>query len=436
MKKTILFFIPIFILTYATPSFPVEKYNLDDLYRIALRKSERIMLSEQELYIAERQKDKAISVLFPRISSFGEYKKYNEEKQKLTFLIQPSSASNWGLKIDRSFSLGGKEFFALRISRENIERAKYDLMGTKESILFSVASAYFEVLRAKEALEIARANVERLKKHRDAASARLRVGEVTKTALLRAEAELSSAKSEFVRAENNLKFAKAVLSRVAGIEGDYDVAESQLDTSIKELYPEMPDVRYFKELAFSKRPELKSMELQKIISDEQIKYTRGSYFPDLKLEAAYVRNETDPSTFTLIKEQIYGIVKIEFPLFEGGLRRAELMESFAKKRESELLYEDLKKNVGIEVEEAYLEIITLRETIKFLEDEVEFAKENYRAVSKQFEYGLADSVDVMDANTLLLTAEKNLSNAKYNYQLSLLKLRRATGTLLEMARIE
>nr|BAL54599.1 outer membrane efflux protein [uncultured prokaryote] len=423
-----------FILIFSTLSPAAEIYTLEDLYRIALKRSEKVMISEQRLYMAERQKDKAISVLLPWLSSFGEYKKYNEEKTRdSTFIIQPSSASSWGLKLERSFSLGGKEFYALRMAQENTVKARFDLTTEKESLLFNVASAYYELLRAKEAVEIAKANVERLKKHRDAAEARLKVGEVTKTALLRAEAELSSARSEFVRASNNLKLAKAILSRVVGIEGDYDVAESKPDI---EEQPEMPDVSHYKEIAFSKRPELKSAELQKVISEHRVKYTEGSYFPNLKLEADYVRNETDPSTFSLIKEQIYGIVRIEFPIFEGGLRRAELRESIAQKKEAELFYEDLKKNVGIEVEESYLEVITLRETIKFLEDEVKFAKENYRAVSKQFEFGLADSVDVMDANTLLLTAEKNLSNAKYNYQLSLLRLRRATGTLLEMARVE
>lgn len=427
------------MIIYPEVSVAAEVYTLDDLYRIALKRSERVLLSEQELYIAERQRDKAVSFLIPKLSSFAEHKRYNEEKQRDgSFTIQPSNASSWGLKIERTFSLGGKELYGLKIARGNINKARYDLITARETILFDVASAYFEVLRAKEAFEIAKANLERLKKHRDAAAARLRVGEVTKTALLRAEAELSSAKAELARAGNNLKLAKAVLSRVVGLEGEYEVSDSHTDTDTltEQLHPEMTDISYLKELAFSKRPELKSAELQKIISQDQVRYTRGSYFPDIKLEADYVRNETDPSTFSLIKEQIYGIVRIEFPLFEGGLRRAELRESIARKIESELVYEDLKKTVGIEVEETYLELITLKETIKFLEDEVEFAKENFRAVSKQFEYGLADSIDVMDANTLLLTAERNLSNAKYNYQLSMIKLRRATGTLLEMVRVE
>lgn len=60
-----------------------------------------------------------------------------------------------------------------------------------------------------------------------------------------------------------------------------------------------------------------------------------------------------------------------------------------------------------------------------------FAEDNYKAVSKQFEFGLANSIDVMDANTLLVTAERQLTDSRYNYKLSDLRLKRATGMLLK-----
>ena len=69
--------------------------------------------------------------------------------------------------------------------------------------------------------------------------------------------------------------------------------------------------------------------------------------------------------------------------------------------------------------------------MKSLEDQLTFARDNYNATSKQFEFGLANSIDVMDANTLLVTSEKRVADAKYNYQLSIIRLKRVTGTLLK-----
>ena len=62
-----------------------------------------------------------------------------------------------------------------------------------------------------------------------------------------------------------------------------------------------------------------------------------------------------------------------------------------------------------------------RELLKFLEDQLAFARDNYKAVLRQFENGLAVSLDVMDANSLLLSSEKNVAEALYNYQLAYLK---------------
>jgi len=65
-----------------------------------------------------------------------------------------------------------------------------------------------------------------------------------------------------------------------------------------------------------------------------------------------------------------------------------------------------------------------------LSDQVTFAGFNYEAVLKQFRFGLANSVDVVDANTSLVTAERQLSDARYTYQLAILKLNRTQGLFL------
>jgi len=83
------------------------------------------------------------------------------------------------------------------------------------------------------------------------------------------------------------------------------------------------------------------------------------------------------------------------------------------------------------VEAAYLDLLTQRGILKFLNDRLLFAKDNYRAVERQFEFGLASSIDVIDANTLLLSAERQVSEANYNYQLFQLRLQKAMGIFLQ-----
>ena len=114
----------------------------------------------------------------------------------------------------------------------------------------------------------------------------------------------------------------------------------------------------FKTIALSERVELKGLELQKKIGQEQVKYTQGSYWPTLSIEGVYSRKDEDPSASTLNKESAYGGLKISIPIFEGGLRDAEVKEAEAKQRQAALFYEDKKKSIDIEVESAYLDLIT------------------------------------------------------------------------------
>jgi len=439
MKKELLLILG-FLFIFIPYSVSAEEYSLDDLYRLALGRSETIKITEEDLYISERGKDKAISTLLPTLSTFGGHTRYSEEKRSATSTLQPEYSTSWGLRLDQSFSLSGRELTALKIAKDTIIKTVFDLDAVKEGHLLSVASAYYDVLKSKKAVEIAMVNVERLTKHRDAAKTRLKVGEATKTVLLRAEAELSGAQADLIKAENNLRLAKVILARTVGIEGDYDIRESQglgvRGQELKELdiitaNCQLTTVDCLKQRALSERVELKALERQKKIAEDGVKYAKGLYWPTLSVEGVYSWKEDHPASSFTTKESIYGGLRLAFPFFEGGLRRAEVKEAEAKLRQAEYRLSDFKHSVNVEVEDAYLNLITQSGILDKLQSEKEYAMDNYNAVSKQFEHGLANSIDVMDANTLLVTAERELTNAKYDYQLAILKLRRATGTLLK-----
>jgi len=421
------------LLFFFVPVCPAAEYTLDGLYKLALERSEKIKISDEDLYIAERTKDKAMSLLMPKLSAVGGYTKYKNSYMSGGSYSQPDDATSWGARLDQSMSLSGREITAFKISKDGIRKSSYDLFAVKEGYMLSVTSAYYDLLRAKKIVEISKANVERLTKHRNAAATRLKIGEVTKTALLRAEAELSGAQSELIRTDNNLKLTKAVLARVVGIEEDYDVKESPQPNEYGALIEDCQQmtVDCLKEKANAERAELKSFNIQKKMAEDQVKFTRGAHWPTLAIEGVYSKRQENPETGNLIRDNLFAGVKLIFPFFEGGLINAEVKEAIAKKRQAEFALGDLKKSINVDVENAYLDYITQKGVLKSLEDQLAFAKDNYNAISKQFEFGLANSIDVMDANTLLVTAERQLADAAYNYQLSILKLKRSIGTLLK-----
>ena len=406
-----------------------KPYSLDDLYMMALKRSEKIKISNEDLYIAEKTKEKALSVLVPRFSAFGNYTRYSEEKtaaDKVT-LIQPESTTAWGVRFDQSFTLNGKELIALEITKDSIKKSQYDLNAVKEEYLFTVASAYYNILKTAKAVDIAKANVERLETHKNAVTVQLNIEAATKTDLFRAQAELSKSKTELIKAENGLRLAQIVLARVVGLEGNFEIKKPEfiknfsLDNNIDSIKKE----------ALFDRAELKSLAVQKKISEDLVKFSKSAYWPTVSVEGVYQKYDQEPDYFLVNDESISLGVMLNFTIFDGGLRRAEIKESLAKKRQAELAEKELSKDIATEVEDAYLSLHTQMSVLKSLGDQVKFANSNYDAVSKQFKYGFANSVDVVDANTLLVTSETELSEAIYNGQLAGLNVERAKGTFLK-----
>lgn len=403
----------------------LPEYGLNDLYKVAAEKSNVLAAGKEDVLIAGIQKSKSISALIPDFYTIGTYRGYSESKKVAAgFIIQPDNAVNWGAGVGQNFSLGGREFFDLRIKKSGIKKSEADFDTLNENYFLGVATTYYNILKAEKLLSIARNNLKRLEKHRDTSKIRYQVGEVTTTVVLRAEAEVSKAKSELAKALNTLTVQRANLIKITSIENNFKLVKTpyEVDNSIK-----LPEL---KETAFKNRSELKSISIQKQIAEDRIKFTRSSFFPELIVEGVYSGAKAYPSTAFAIKHSMYGQISLKLDLFEGGRRRAELKEAKARLRQSELFEKDMIDSVILEVETAYYNSLTQRSVLAEIQDQYKLAKENYKHISAQFKEGFASNIDVTDANNFLFSTEQKLADVKNDYEMSHLIIKRVTGKFL------
>ena len=83
-----------------------QEYTLGDLYRQALKNSEKIKYAEENLFISQMTRKKAWAVLIPKVTAFGTYNRFSEEKFTVTgAVIQPQESGTWGIRADQAFSL-------------------------------------------------------------------------------------------------------------------------------------------------------------------------------------------------------------------------------------------------------------------------------------------------------------------------------------------
>jgi len=183
----------------ATGSRQVPEYTLDELYRMGLKTAERIKIAEQDVAVAQAQQDKGFSFLLPGLTTYGDARGYSRSVTSATgSTTQPDNTQTFNLRCSVVF-VGWQGTDGIQNAERECDEDQVRSHTVREEYLQRIAAFYYEALRAIRSIEIAEANVARLKTQRDAAASRLRVGEVTKTALLRAEAQLSGADSDVVK---------------------------------------------------------------------------------------------------------------------------------------------------------------------------------------------------------------------------------------------
>ena len=381
----------------------------------------------------------------PRLTAYGAYNHFSEEKYKTTVtplppplptltgnvLVQPSSSGNWGVRADQSFSLSARELDALKIAGQGITKSQYDLDSAKTDFILAVASSYYNVLRAQKALDIARANLERLAQYRHFVDKKVKVGELTRPPCCGPTANSPGPGPIFsLRAENALKLSRAALVRITGVPEPLELKEEDA------LPAYADDLDKMRTEAFDARADLKSFEMQTQMASQQVKYARGAFWPQVGLFAVYSGLDQSPETATLNKESLFAGVSLTFPFFEGGLRIAEYRETQAREGQARQAYDDMIKNIDIEMRADYLELETQKGTLKFLEDPACVRTVTTTtpccAVMEKTRPGVGhQALTFMDANTLLLSSERNVADAIYGCRLAYLKVRKSSGTLLK-----
>jgi outer membrane protein len=418
-----LFFIFFIIVLSTVPAVCQTTYSLYELARLANIHSETIKIAKDDVYIAEQDVVRAFSVLIPRATAFGSINEYKNDN------ISAPDTRVMGVKLTQSFTLNGKELIALDVSKKIIQGKKFSLESIRSQYFLQVAQAYYNILSAQRFLEIAQSDVNRLGTHRDAVKEHLSVGNVTKTDLYRAEAELSKSLTEQVIAENRVLQTKANLHNLVEIEDEFNLAKEDIK-GIENYDCTLEDIQSY---ALKNRTEIKEAKKSLEIARKTIKFKKSDYWPTLSLEAGYketdIKYDFSPTAVKYDTEDLYFKGELVFTLYDGGLRKAEIKQALADQRKSENALRLKEKQILLDSKTSFLVYQTAKSTLLNLKDELKSAKENYNAVQMQFKYGMANSIDIMDANTLLVTAQRKISDAKYTYYISVLQILYTKGDL-------
>jgi outer membrane protein len=415
------------LLLFVSTVFAEEKvYTLGDAYNSALGTNEQLKIAEESVIQSESVVDQAGTYLYPRLVGQAAYTRYTETLPPGggSFIFQPTDQYNAALILTQPLYTGGRTFAALRTAKKMREASTSGLSAAKQDILIRVTEVYYGVLKAQKAIEISSRSLERMERHKQVTEreASTRKTKSNISALLRANTLVSRARINLLRSRDGLTVAKEKLNLIAHLPVDAVIIEPQPLASPGE------ELGSLKETAFKNRDDYATSKLSQSIAAENVTIVKGGHYPQVFAEAGVSYLDSEPATFA-DSTSYYGGLRLQIPIFEGGMQKAEVSEARSKKRQAELSTEFLRRSIESEVHEAYVNLQTITAVLSTARLQRGYAKDNYDAVEGLFAEGLAPSLSIIDAEQAFIYAERELVNAIYDRQVAILRLKKSVGML-------
>lgn len=301
----------------------------------------------------------------------------------------------------------------------------------QQALILRVATAYFDVLRAQDNLEFVQAEKAAVGRQLEQTKQRFEVGLSAITDVHDAQAQYDSVLADEVLAQNTLTNSYEGLREITG------QSHSELyvlDTDRFSATKTQAAIDALVEEAQQKNLSLLSARIAQDVAKDNISLQSSGHLPSLTLDGGYSYTDLDKSAYdsTNGTTNDFNIgLNLSVPLYTGGattsLTKQAEFNYVAASQQLEATYRSVVKDVRAFNNNISASIGALRA----YEQTVVSAKSALEATEAGFDVGTRTIVDVLDSTRRLYDANKNLSNARYDYILSVLQLRQAVGTLSE-----
>jgi outer membrane protein TolC len=424
---------------------PGQTFTLDQAIDTAFRLQPRLRASLESIQQAQGREDIAFAAFLP-VATAG----YSSGGFDLNvggaglplpglpgsppFTFAPfTGALPVGLKIETGYELAELKVqwlvcdFGRRMGRYNqaglaLTIAQLQTGRAYQTVANDVAVAYYQVLRARSLRRTATESVRRAEDDLEVARKLGKGGVVEREKVLRAQTALAQAQRALDVAEEAEAVAVAGLNLAIGI--NVSAATGVVDTAgVPPFGPSLADCL---QTAVGARREFQVARQSVQVAQVGSRVARADFAPRVVAEG--YMNDFQQSSPRGHFDLALGAIKLEWQLFEGGKRVAELRVADSRIREAVAEAESIADTIAFQVNQAYRQTVAARKGIERSRPAVEQTRETYRLVLARARQGDAIPAEVTDAEAALTKAEQDYSNAIYDYLTALSRLNYAMGT--------
>ena len=334
--------------------------------------------------------------------------------------VNPLSSS---IKLEQTLFDQGRDFTHQK-NIVGLDLAKAKLVKKEQDILYSAIDAYTGLILAREKLNINRRNLNLLIRQVETDKVRLDRGQITITDLSQSESSLAEAQAQFTQSTSDLLISKLNYENIIGKVDD----PSKLKKSLNSIVSIPGSLSKAISLSKENNPDIKIAELELTQSEKDIEISEADLKPTatLSLERSY--NYDLSSTYDEREKDVLKAT-VSWPFYSGGKKRSKINKNSNLTSRKRLLLEDAIKTNETNVSSAWSSLEASKGFLNSVRAQVRAAKIANEGISAEYERGSRTTLDVIQSNSLLLSAQISLANSERNYLLSQYSLLKAAGLL-------
>ena len=401
----------------------------------ALAHSEELQQADNRLEQARLDRRIASTASLPKIegSATGAYVLPDIDMMGMELRMRGTYMA--GLTLTQPIYAGGKISAARRMARIGEEVAEEQHRMTRMDVLVEADNSYWTLVAVERKVRMLESYAAQMDTLYNQVSTAFETGMAIENDLLRIEAKRSEIRYQLQKARNGADLCRMSLCRVIG--ADNDVQPVPTDTLFRMSAPGVLRAD------LTARPELRMLEQQVAIGEQQIRDARSAMLPTagLSLGYTYYGNiklnsmvDAGGGTYVPYTQEFrdglgLAMVAVKIPIFHWGESRKKVRKARFELQNAQL---DLQKNqrlMSLEVEQAIRNVEDGYRMIQTAELALGQAEENLRVMRNRHAAQMAPLTDLMDAQSQWQQASSNLIEAQTQYRIYETEYRRAIGQL-------
>lgn len=312
-----------------------------------------------------------------------------------------------------------------RAATESLKAAQFNYKDARELVVLAVGNTYLLAIANAARIEAAEAQVRSAQALYDKAADQQKAGLSPAIDTLRAQVELQTRKQQLIVVRNDYAKQKLSLARVIGLPPGQEFTLTE-KAPYQELAP-LPLDAYLSR-AYASRADYQAAQAQVRASELSLRSAAAGRYPSLDLNANYGDIGVTPA-HSNGTWQVNGGLTI--PIFAGNRVHSDVLEADAKLKQARSQLGDLRGRIDYEVRTALLDLRAAAEQVEVARSSVELAEQALAQSQDRFGAGVADNLEVVQAQEAAASAHENYIQSLYAHNVAKVALARSIGNAEE-----